>query len=133
MIFLMLVTAATYAQEERLINVLKPAETAPENLLSSRSAVLFDNSYKQEELNRVQAAFQQIGIDADFYFDAEKVLSGIDNRTRLRNVLHNTRSEVSLIPHEEHRGLYLSRNRIQQHDAIRYRRTNRVESFRPAT
>ena len=67
-----------FCQEERLISVLKPAETAPESLLSSKSAVIFDNTYKTEELNRVQAAFQQIGIDADFYFDAEKLLAGID-------------------------------------------------------
>jgi hypothetical protein len=31
-----------------------------------------------EELNRIQGAFQQIGIDADLYFDVEKVLAGID-------------------------------------------------------
>ncbi|MEI9919306.1 MAG: hypothetical protein WDO14_10960 [Bacteroidota bacterium] len=77
-VFLMFIAAAAYGQEERLISVLKPAETAPESLLSSKSAVLFDNSYKPEELNKIQAAFQQIGIDADFYFDAGKVLAGID-------------------------------------------------------
>lgn len=78
LILLFSVCTATYSQEQRLIGVLKPVETAPEGLLASKSAVLFSKSYKPEDLNRVQAAFQQIGIDADFYFDAEKVLAGID-------------------------------------------------------
>jgi hypothetical protein len=77
-ILLVFVLTAASGQEEQLISVLKPVETAPEGLLSSRSAVLFDKSYKVEELNRIQAAFQQIGIDADFYFDVEKVFAGID-------------------------------------------------------
>ena len=75
---LFLTLTTVYGQEERLINVLKPAETAPAELLASKSAVLFNKSYRTEDLNRVQQAFQQIGIDADFYLDAEKVLSGID-------------------------------------------------------
>jgi hypothetical protein len=31
-----------------------------------------------DELNRIQGAFQQIGIDADFYLEAERVLAGTD-------------------------------------------------------
>src|ERR1044071_271181 len=77
-IVLFFVLTATYGQEEQLTAVLKPVETAPADLLASKSAVMFDKSYKIDELNRVQAAFQQIGIDADFYFDAEKVLAGLD-------------------------------------------------------
>lgn len=72
------VIATGYAQEERLTSVLKAAETAPGELLATRSAVLFDNTYKPEELTKIQSAFQQIGIDADIYFDAEKVLAGTD-------------------------------------------------------
>lgn len=77
-ISLCFVLTAACGQGERLIGVLKPVETAPADLLASKSAVLFDKSYSLEELNRIQAAFQQIGIDADFYFDVEKVLAGID-------------------------------------------------------
>lgn len=78
LIVALLVSVRGFAQEQRLISQLKISETAPAELLSSRSAVLFSNAYKQDELNRVQAAFQQIGIDADLYFDVEKVLAGID-------------------------------------------------------
>jgi hypothetical protein len=77
-IFLSLVIISVRGQEERLINILKISETAPAELLSSKSAVLFNSKYKIEELNQIQGAFQQIGIDADFYVDASKALSGID-------------------------------------------------------
>jgi hypothetical protein len=63
---------------ERFTKDLKISETAPAELLSTRSLVLFENSYKIEELNKIQSAFQQIGIDADFYLDIEKVLAGMD-------------------------------------------------------
>jgi hypothetical protein len=72
------VLTATFGQEKRLVGLLKPVETAPAGLLASRSAVLFERTYRLEELNRIQAVFQQIGIDADFYFDVDKVLAGID-------------------------------------------------------
>jgi len=39
---------------------------------------LFSNSFTIDELNRIQRSFQQIGIDADFYLDVDKVLAGID-------------------------------------------------------
>jgi hypothetical protein len=74
----LIVTLASQAQEERLISALKPVETAPAELLSTRSVVLFNKVYSMDELNRIQDAFQQIGIDADFYLDAEVVLAGMD-------------------------------------------------------
>jgi len=77
-IIFFLTATVSFAQEQRLINLLKVAETAPAELLSSKSAVLFSNSIKVEELNRIQSKFQIIGIDADLYFDVEKVLAGID-------------------------------------------------------
>lgn len=78
LIGLFLAIARVNAQEQRLITKLKVAETAPAELLSTRSAVLFNNKLSMDELNRIQSAFQQIGIDADLYFDIEKVLAGID-------------------------------------------------------
>jgi len=75
---LSLAFTSVFGQGERLVASLKVAETAPGELLSSKSAVLFNTNYKIEELNRIQGAFQQIGIDADFYLETEKVLAGID-------------------------------------------------------
>lgn len=63
---------------DRLLSQLQIAETAPAELLSTRSLVLFDKSLKMEELTMIQSAFQQIGIDADFYLDIEKVMAGVD-------------------------------------------------------
>jgi hypothetical protein len=78
-ILVFLISASAHGQaQDRLISQLKISETAPAGLLSTRSLVLFSNSYKIEELNLIQRSFQQIGIDADFYLDVDKVLSGID-------------------------------------------------------
>jgi hypothetical protein len=77
LIFLVLASFSGQAQE-RLISKLKISETAPANLLSTRSLVLFSTDYTMDELNSIQKAFQQIGIDADFYLDADKVLAGMD-------------------------------------------------------
>lgn len=77
LICLVLASVKCHAQD-RLIQQLKISETAPADLLSTRSLVLFNNAYSPGELNTIQQAFQQIGIDADFYVDADKVLSGFD-------------------------------------------------------
>lgn len=77
-IIALFISINSFSQEQRLISQLKISETAPAELLSSKSAVLFNSAYKQDELNRIQGAFQQIGIDADLYFDVEKVLAGTD-------------------------------------------------------
>ncbi len=53
-------------------------ETVPADLLSTRSVVLNDYTFKQAELEEVQKAFQQIGIDAIAYFDADMIFSGKD-------------------------------------------------------
>lgn len=77
LIFLVLASSLSHAQD-RLITQLKISETAPAGLLATRSLVLFGKGYTMDELNIIQRSFQQIGIDADFYIDADKVLAGID-------------------------------------------------------
>ncbi|HZY79571.1 MAG TPA: hypothetical protein VFE50_08615 [Cyclobacteriaceae bacterium] len=78
MLILLLLTHVDGRAQNKLISQLKISETAPEKLLSSRSLVLFDNTITSEELSNVQKAFQQIGIDADFYVDIAKVIAGLD-------------------------------------------------------
>jgi hypothetical protein len=77
LVFLILLPIGSQAQD-RLITQLKTSETAPAGLLSSRSLVLFGDGYTIDELTRIQGSFQQIGIDADFYVDVNKVLAGVD-------------------------------------------------------
>ncbi|HNJ44345.1 MAG TPA: hypothetical protein PKZ53_27940, partial [Acidobacteriota bacterium] len=50
----------------------------PANLLATRSVVLYDPAFTQEELNQTQQAFQQIGIDAVAYFERDVVTAGQD-------------------------------------------------------
>lgn len=68
----------TMSEEERFISRLKPIETAPDGLLSSRSAALFSPDYSQTELEEIQTGFQKIGIDAVSYVESERALAGRD-------------------------------------------------------
>jgi hypothetical protein len=53
-------------------------ETVPKDLLAARSVVLHDYTFKQSELEEMQKAFQQIGIDAVAYFESDVVMAGSD-------------------------------------------------------
>ncbi len=57
---------------------LKLIETPPLDLLASRAMVLYDPAYTQIELQEIQKAFQQIGIDAVAYFETDVVMAGKD-------------------------------------------------------
>ncbi len=57
---------------------LQFTETVPADLLATRSAVLHDYTFKQSELEEIQRAFQQIGIDAIAYFESDEVMAGKD-------------------------------------------------------
>jgi hypothetical protein len=104
LVLLVLASSNSHAQE-RLISQLKISETPPANLLSTRSLVLFSNGYSINELNTVQKAFQQIGIDADFYLDADKVLAGIDTE-RAYSTYITTREVRFLILLTKANGIY---------------------------
>lgn len=70
--------AQTLSEEDKFISRLKNVENAPEGILSSRAALLFSVDYSQTELEDIQKAFQQIGIDAVAYVEIERVLAGTD-------------------------------------------------------
>jgi hypothetical protein len=53
-------------------------DTAPADLLATRSVVFFSGDYSDQELEETQKGFQQIGIDAVAYFEEDKVLAGKD-------------------------------------------------------
>ena len=61
-----------------LLSKLKPGETVPSELLASRSVVLHDYTFEQEELETIQQSFQQTGIDAVVYYANDLLLSGKD-------------------------------------------------------
>ena len=73
----MLVCAAGLAQGP-VTSKLQFKETAPADLLSNRSVVLHNHAFQQTELEEIQKAFQQIGIDAIAYFETDIVLAGKD-------------------------------------------------------
>src|SRR5690349_5545030 len=77
--YLIAIIAATAGQSQQPLSArLQPSAGAPAKLLSSRSAVFYDLSVTPADLSELQAGFQQIGIDAIVYFDADKVTSGLE-------------------------------------------------------
>ena len=71
-------SAVLLCQGQALQSKLQFVPTAPAELLSTRSAVLFENSWSPGQLAEAQGAFQQIGIDAVLYFDVDKITAGIE-------------------------------------------------------
>ncbi len=59
---------------------MKVEGSFPATLLSTRSAIFFDESLNQTELQSTQKAFQQTGIDGVAYFEIERSLAGMDCR-----------------------------------------------------
>jgi hypothetical protein len=57
---------------------LQFTENAPADLLANRSVVLHSYNFQRNELEEIQKAFQQIGIDAVAYFETDVVLAGKD-------------------------------------------------------
>lgn len=68
-------------EEEKVIERLAFNDVVPDGLLSTRTAVLCDPGFILSELDEIQKAFQQIGIDAVVYFETPYVMAGHDSRT----------------------------------------------------
>lgn len=75
---LALVFALPAFSQRSFTSALQFNETVPADLLATRTVVLYDYTYKQSELEEVQKAFQQIGIDAIAYFESDQVMAGKD-------------------------------------------------------
>jgi hypothetical protein len=65
-------------EKDILLSRLSYSDAIPEDLLASRAVVLYDQSVTQKELEEMQTAFQQTGIDAEAYFNSDDVLAGVD-------------------------------------------------------
>jgi hypothetical protein len=80
---------SSYAQlsieETELVGKLNFSNTIPTDLISSRSVVLYQNSFTKKELEETQKFFQETGIDAVAYFDIARVLAGHDTRKAYSN------------------------------------------------
>jgi hypothetical protein len=84
------VAAAQPANEKELIlKRVTITNAVPDKLLSTRSIVLYDDSYTEAELIEAQKMFQQTGIDAVAYFSTNHVLAGPDPNKALTTYLIN--------------------------------------------
>jgi hypothetical protein len=72
-----------------LTDKLKFTDAPQSDLLSFRSAVMHDYTFTRAELQEIQKAFQQIGIDAVAYFETDVVLAGKDVTKAFANYFVN--------------------------------------------
>jgi hypothetical protein len=94
-VFLLLATfsfSQSVSEVDSFLSKLTLVNTAPENLLSTRSCVFHSADYSAKELETIQKAFQQIGVDAIFYAESELALAGTDLKNAYTN--HLARRDV---------------------------------------
>lgn len=79
-LFLFSLAAAAQPAREKdaVIARLNINQTLPDNLLSTRSVVLYDEPISEKDLQEVQQAFQQTGIDAVACFITDLIIAGPD-------------------------------------------------------
>ncbi|HEY9005919.1 hypothetical protein [Ohtaekwangia sp.] len=70
--------AQTYFREENWIDELNLAGGLPEKLLSTRTAVFYDYTLTEKDLNTMQEYFQRSGIDAVAYHELDMLMAGKD-------------------------------------------------------
>lgn len=85
-VFFAFTASAQLSEEEsELVAKLNFTNTIPTDLISTRSLVLYQNTFTKGELEETQTFFQQTGIDAVAYFDIARVLAGYDTRKAYAN------------------------------------------------
>jgi len=77
-----------YSEEAKLLNPLRLEGGFPLTLTTTRSAVFYDQSINNLDLQNVQSGFQQTGIDAVTYIELARSMSGMDcKRSALKYLL----------------------------------------------
>jgi hypothetical protein len=98
-IFFFLLAACVYSQslseEEKFLLTVKQTNNPPDGLLSGRSTFLFSQDYTDAELQQIQKAFQQTGIDVVNYHESETVMAGVDLRNAY--VIRFTRRDIKFL------------------------------------
>lgn len=80
LIFYTMLSAGQPLEEEKLYAKLVSTVKVPDDLLSLRSAVFYESTFSQFELEEIQKGFQQTGIDAVIYFETPQAMAGSDPR-----------------------------------------------------
>jgi hypothetical protein len=82
--------------EQQFLSRLKTGGSLPEKLLSTKCAVFYPYTMKQQELESIQKSFQRTGIDAVIYYENDLVAAGRDVSVSLAESL-NKREITNLI------------------------------------
>lgn len=91
-LLLLFISAYAKAQipvgEEALLSRLKPGSVLPEKLLGTRSVVFYPYTMDMAELEAIQKSFQDCGIDAVVYVQADYLAAGRDPSVALAEYLN---------------------------------------------
>lgn len=109
-------------EKDALLSRLSFTESVPEELLATRSIVLYDQRITQKDLEETQQAFQQTGIDAIAYFVTDFMLAGADPEKAFAQYL--TSRNVSFL-------IFLTKDK-QQYSLIFTRFNNTSDFVEPA-
>jgi len=109
-------------EKDALLSRLSFTESVPEELLATRSIVLYDQGITQKDLEETQQAFQQTGIDAIAYFVTDFMLAGADPEKAFAQYL--TSRNVSFL-------IFLTKDN-QQYSLIFTRFNNTSDFVEPA-
>ena len=72
-------------EEASLLARVNFSSVIPTELVSTRSVVIYQNTFTIKELEETQSFFQQTGIDAVAYFEVARVLAGYDTQKAYAN------------------------------------------------
>lgn len=78
LLFSFAASAQAVREKDAVIARLNINQTLPDNLLSTRAVVLYDEPISEKDLQEIQQAFQQTGIDAVAYFVTDLIMAGPD-------------------------------------------------------
>lgn len=70
--------ATAQSIDDPISSRLKSTYQVPDELLAKRSCVFYSSGFKDDQLESIQKAFQNTGIDAVAYFKKELVFSGVE-------------------------------------------------------
>ena len=97
--YLVLFCVTTGVMAQDLVNPIStsitPVSNVPDDMLAKRSVVFYSSNLSNDQLEKIQIAFQKTGIDAVAYFKSAMVFAGLDVAQKVADFL--TKREISFL------------------------------------
>ena len=101
-IFLFLVCSAlAQNQDDAILSRLQLTDQVPSELLAKRSCVFYSTGFNVDQLEAIQKAFNNTGIDAVAYFKKQLVFSGIEVTEKIVEFLNQREIDFLILANRE--------------------------------